>query len=208
MNIKQLFSKIEQFPQMKSILNQFEFGLEESKIQEIFREKNLIPIQNLVDLYVWHNGSKSSKRVVNDEETNSYQLEACFIPQIAFFNLDDCIEMYKSQLGTRYPINVEMTKFFTLSETMFPIMNGDYYINLDENSDKFGMIYTLDFMNSFEDIFPLVYDSLENIFIVFIECIEKGIFYFDTDNTLSIDYDKDGDEYDNILKKVNPKSYK
>jgi hypothetical protein len=205
MNIRQLFNQIEHLQQLKPFWEQFEFGLENDNIKSIFKEKGLNPTDDLIELYSWHNGSISTKKIIHNKEVNSYKSIACFIPQIAFFALEDCFIVYESQLGVKYPINLERSRFFTLSPNLFPILNGDYYINLEKSSDSYGMIHTFDYVE--ENIFPTVYDSLESIFKIFIECMEKNIFYFDSDNLLSIDYDKNGNVYDEILKKYNPKSY-
>jgi hypothetical protein len=210
MDILHLFREIEHLPQIKSIWEQFEFGIDKKQALELFKKRDLEPTPELIELFAWHNGSISTPKEINGQLVNSYGVSACFSPQIAFFSLQDCSECYDREMESRgkYPLKEVNGEEFVMQEYYFPIFNGNFFINLNPKSKTYGMIHTFDFSYDLDTIFPTIYDSLESVFKVYIKCIKEGIVFINSEekDILDMDFDKNYGRYNEIMKEFNPRS--
>jgi hypothetical protein len=210
MDILHLFREIEHLPQIKSIWDQFEFGIDKKQALEMFEMRGLKPIPELIELFAWHNGSVSTFKEIDGHSGFFYEQSACFSPLIAFFNLKDSLESYDREMESRgkYPLEEVNGENFIMQDYFFPIFNNNFFINLNPESETFKMIHTFDFSYELETIFPTIYDSLESVLRVYIKCIQEGVFFINSEekNMLDMDFEKNYDRYNEIMKEFNPRS--
>lgn len=137
------------------VLNYFAPGLDDEEIRLTFDAAGLVPTDDLVALYRWHNGLH-----YNDVENDriNFGLPGIFLP------LDSSIELYL-QLDTILP-------------ALFPIVSGDsLLVDLDPHSPAHGRIY---FFSAERGILPESrYDSLQKMFETLTVCFQEGIYSYD-----------------------------
>src|SRR5690606_25750998 len=136
------------------VLRYFSLGLSEQEVDHLFREIDLKPSKELIQLYTWRNGlnyeGAPSGRL-------SFGLNGVFLP------LQNSIEMYRDFVRQEFPL-------------FFPVFWDDtYLINLNAQSP--------DYLKIFIHTPALLitepqscYDSLPKMLRTFAVCFQKGIF--------------------------------
>jgi hypothetical protein len=149
------------------ILKYFRPGLSKSEVNNLFREIDLIPSDELVDLYTWRNG-------LDYEGVAGGKIS--FGVNGGFFPLQESVDMYRSFTEKQFPL-------------FFPIFWDDtFLINLDVESVDYGKIFI--YSPSLLIIEPQsCYDGLQQMIRTFQTCFQKGIFSYDADGFFHKSYD-------------------
>lgn len=155
--------------------------LSSKSILKKFAEINLLPTEELVELYVWHNGSNVYK--------NAKIGDICFVPPgMYFLNLDDAISHY-----------TQLITLPTWNKTWFPVFTnggGDYLgVILDGKNLRFSPV--IDYMRD-ETEQSISYSSLTSMISLIIKAFKNKIIRLDHDTGwINVDYGK----YYEFLKK-------
>lgn len=147
-------------------------GLSEDEINSAFNQVRLKPTKELVELYVWRNGSPVEKGTLLDDVQ--------IIPGYHFLSLKDAIGCYLAVKDDN-----------RWSSSWFPVFaNGG------------GDFYAVDLSQAVGDSAPIVgfilgeieqeveYQSLATMLLTFSECFEKGVVFKTEEGYLEMDDDQ------------------
>jgi hypothetical protein len=162
------------------VLKYFNTGLSEQEVNNLFRQIDLRPSEELIYMYTWRNGLRY-------EGVPSGKLS--FGLNGVFFPLQDSIEMYQKFIVEQFP-------------SFFPIFWDDtFLINLNAESEDYQKVFI--YSPPLLIIEPQsCYDSLKAMIRTFVTCFRQGIFSYDNERL----FQEQRELAVEVSKSINPRS--
>jgi len=177
LKLEELESELElvKSPVLEFFLN----GLSKKAILSFFEKEQLVPTEDLIEMYQWRNG-------VRFKDIPAGKL--CFGVSGVFFPVEISMKVY----------NDNKTDFVNY----FPIFSDDsYLLNLDPMSKDAGKISI--YCPSLQIMEPQSYfDSMTSMIETFIACFRRGCFFYDKNGYFEQDYSLSFE----LAKEINPNS--
>lgn len=193
-NFSEILVEFENLDEIIKIKDEFQPGRDVYSIKSFFNSIDLVPSNEMVELYKWRNGMRNyfEGPIIDlfGNEINTYDGINIF-PMSTYLPLEVCHKYYASY-SNEY-------------KELFPFFSSDsvLLVNLDNLSKNYNKVYIENAELLIIEPMP-IFNSVYDMFFTILEGFKQKVFYFEMDDDDEWCLKRDHERYWDLGKKYNP----